>query len=226
MLEAGAQLVYEAFGAPAEADWAPVAHIKLADVAERASAMADDPSLSTGAIYPIWSDQNEFRRELVLHLLDPSEDRNRDMWETFTDLLTAAERPKLITGMVDLIARTGLETAKQSPYFLFYYIAACYSGDPTIATLARDYAEAEAEKITPFYRAGLLAYGRRLRSDVTATDLSRALTALYDGVVLAARSGVGGTSDSSMPLTELLIEASTAILLSFSEPLDATLQET
>ena len=221
MLDAGAQLVYEAFRAPAAADWAPVAHVRLTDVAARASRIANARTpITTGAIYPIWEDQDAFRRDLILHLLSPQQVRNADFWTDFTDLLTSEERPRTIEETTELIAKLDFAEVVADPYYYLLYVVIPYCDDPVIGNATREYIQAEQEYLLQFYRFGLMAYGRRIRPSLTEADVSRALAALFDGIVLSHLANPDQVGYDGLALPDLLAEAATAILLAFSEPIE------
>ena len=222
MLEAGAQLVYEAFGAPADADWAPLAHVRLTDVAARASDIAEaETPITTGAIYPIWTDQNEYRRDLILHLLSPQQVRNQEFWAEFTDLLTSPDRPETIEETTELIAKLDFAAVVADPYYFLLYAVIPYCDDPVIGEATRKYVLAEQTDLLRFYRFGLMAFGRKIKPNFTEADVSRSLSALFDGMVLAHLSNPDQDGYDGLDLPDLLTQAATAILLAFSEPIDS-----
>ena len=221
MLEAGAQLVYEAFDAPQAADWAPVAHVRLTDVAARASEITGDGNITTGAIYPVWADQNAYRRDLILHLLSPQQVRNQDMWGQFAALLMSDDRPERVEQLAGLIAKVNFEAVTTDPYYSVMYVLMPYCGDDVLRHALQEYIRAEQGDLSQFYRFGLLAYGRRLRNGLTEEDLARALAALFDGLVLAKLSGRDQVEHQGLELADLLAESVNAIVISFSEPIDS-----
>ncbi|MGI9601740.1 MAG: hypothetical protein ACR2QE_07640 [Acidimicrobiales bacterium] len=221
MLEAGAELVYEAFDSPGAADWAPVAHVRLTDVASRASTISPgSATITTGAIYPIWEDQNAYRHDLILHLLSPSLVRTDNFWASFTELLSSPDRPPTIEGMVELIAHLNFATVTSDPFYYLLYAVIPYCGDERIREAVRKYITAEQGKLLQFYRFGLLSYGRRLRDEYEDEDVARALSALFDGLALSHRAGRDMGKHSGMQLPDLLAASASAILIAFSEPIN------
>ena len=168
LLEAGRQVAHEA---PVGE---PLANIRLSDVATRAD-------VTIGAFYHYWPTQDDYRLDLLRHLLEPDRfDTWRDAGEVVAPLIDAG------------VALT--EVIRQATGHNFEALCDLPDQRVSMALWAQD----EAESISllqsmytaldrswaDLYAAVLARYGREPRPPFNIEDLALALTALADGMLV------------------------------------------
>ena len=161
-LEVGARIAAEFDAATAASR--PIdalANVKVADVARRAG-------VTKGALYHIWGSQEEYRRDLLAHLLELERQTG------FEDIRRVMDSVKPGTGtaeLMDRLAQFSFDRLKDDPacYARFSFVA--YAGQPEVRELLspgnRDFED--------YYRVYLHGTGRRLRGPITL-DLLRTVT--------------------------------------------------
>jgi AcrR family transcriptional regulator len=161
-LEVGAELAAE-FDAAKAAD-GPIdalANIRVADVARRAG-------VTKGALYHIWDSQEDYRRDLLAHLLEVERQAGFD---DIRQVLDTVEPGTDDAEVMDRMAQFSYDRLKDDPacFARFSYIA--YAAHPEIRALLspgnRDFIE--------YYEGYLRANGRRMRPPYTI-DMLRTIT--------------------------------------------------
>lgn len=229
MLRAGADLVF-AF-AEGDGDDVPasvLAHIRMTDVASRATAL--DPAsggVTTGSLYQLWPSQAEFQAELLFHLIDlaavPAGDRPVQQG---IELLAAGRDPLAVLAQaVDLDFRLTHE-APETYIDLASYIAANH---PKVRAALRSSYLTVSERGRAFYELLMRIHGRRIVAPFTVDTLSTAIVACVEGFILRHRVDPGAvpetlqaTIDGTPVSGSIVALTAIGIYLSMTEPLSAT----
>ena len=152
----------------------PLASIRLPEVADRAG-------VTIGAFYHYWASQDDYRLDLLRHLLEP---------ERFD---TSATAGAVVTPLVDAgVALT--EIIRQATSRNFEALCALPDQRVAMALWAQDEAEsirllrsmyrALDQRWADLYAGVLRAYAREARPPFDITEVSLVLTALADGLLV------------------------------------------
>lgn len=153
--------------------------LRPVEVARRA-----DPPRTTGAFYNIWPAQDDFRQDLLDHLL--AMDRFGADVATVQALADQLQRPELdLDETVRLASTINFEGNKSDPAFLLqmaFWVR--HPIDPDMRDrLRRLYAELMGAAV-PLYTAILGRTGRRMRPPFTVEQLAVSLIAFSEGLTL------------------------------------------
>jgi AcrR family transcriptional regulator len=211
-LDIGAALVAESSLAGADAGLA-LAHVKIADVAERAG-------VTKGALYHIWDSQEAYWRDLLQHLMDGNRLFGARQVEDIASRLAAASatRPTLRE-----YANALFDSMSQDPAFFARISLFSYLHDEAVrSNLDADFV-ATLDRIAPALEAALDDMGRRLRPGSTITEFTVAVAALLEGLCLQYRISPERTPD--VPLRgdarwTLFAASAEALLYAYTEPTD------
>jgi hypothetical protein len=153
--------------------------LKPVEVARRA-----DPPRTTGAFYNIWPAQEDFRRDLLQHLL--SLERFGADQETLRALAGLLEQPEFdLDETVRLASTINFEGNKADPAFLLQMaLWTRHRSDPEVdERLRRLYADLVGSAV-PTYQAILERTGLRVKEPFTVELVATALIALSEGLTL------------------------------------------
>jgi len=212
-LDIGAALVAESSLGGADAGLA-LAHVKIADVAERAG-------VTKGALYHIWDSQEAYWRDLLQHLMDGNRLFGASQVEDIADRLAAASitRPTLRE-----YANALFDSMSQDPAFFARISLFSYLHDEAVrANLDAEFV-ATLDSIAPALESALGDMHRRMRDGSTITDFAVAVAALLEGLCLQYRISPERTPD--VPLRgdarwTLFAASAEALLYAYTEPTDA-----
>jgi AcrR family transcriptional regulator len=211
-LDIGAALVAESAGVsdPGLA----LAHVKLADVADRAG-------VTKGALYHIWPSQEAFWRDLLSHLIENNELFGADELTEIGEELAAA------SGTTPTLRDYGnalFDSLSSDPAFFARVSLFSYLDDDTVrAELDRSF-RASVERVLPMLETSIAVMGRRLVPGATLWDFSVAIAALLEGLCLQFRISPERTPDIPLPegaRWSLFSAAAEALLVGYTEPLEA-----
>ncbi len=179
-LQVGADLVAEfdlanAKQVPLDA----LANIKVADVARRAG-------VTKGALYHIWESQEEYRRDLLRHLLELEQQAGiRDTAE-----FLAEQPPGLtVTESMSRLADFAFDRLKDDPRMLARFSFYNYADDPEVNELLSQ----GAGGFVPYYEQYLKAARRRVREPYTLRQLIISTNAYFFGMIIRHRTSPGSS---------------------------------
>ena len=185
---------------------AGVQHIRLQEVLRTVG-------LTTGAAYRIWSDQDEFHRDLAVDLM-------RVRFSTPTASATAAIADVVENGgsfddVVRAGARDHVEYAAQfhrvpesrdaHVFITALALRTASASSPELRTAAAARHEESIDAFCRFYSELMVRFGRRMRRPFTVRDLAEAMAALGEGFAVRAAEGLEhpvvrvGDGDESYP---------------------------
>jgi AcrR family transcriptional regulator len=151
-----------------------LANVKVAEVARRAG-------VTKGALYHIWDSQEEYRRDLLEHLLQVEQQQAvRDVVEALRDVEPGQETVDVVHQLVDFAYQRLKDDPRTLARFSFYN----YAGDPEVNRLL----SLGAASFGPYWDNYLAAAGRRVREPFTLEHLVTTTAAYFDGMVLRHRA--------------------------------------
>ncbi len=151
-----------------------LANVKVADVAVRAG-------VTKGALYHIWESQEEYRRDLLAHLLELEEQAGiRDTQE----VLAQIQPGEPIASIVRRLSQFAFDRLKDDPKMVARFSFYNYADDPEVKRLLSH----GAASFVPFYESYLEGAGRRLKAPFTIDHLITVTTSLFYGMILRYRT--------------------------------------
>lgn len=166
---------------------AGVAHIRLQEVVRRAQ-------LTTGAAYRLWSDQDDFHRDLAVaftrwrfdapvaetrRIMDGLEMATAGSWNEMVRLAAAAH-----------VGSIGDDSPSRRQFLITLALRASAQGSED---LTRASVERHRESVADFeeiYAALMKAHGYRMRSPLTVADFAVAVAALGEGFAVQTIQGI------------------------------------
>ncbi len=212
-LDLGAALVAEsAMAGGADAGLA-LAHVKLADVADRAG-------VTKGALYHIWPSQESFWHDLLVHLIDTNQLFGADQLAAVgTDLAAAIGTTPTLREYGNAL----FDALSNDPAFFARISLFSYLDDESVRDELDRSFRASVERVMPVLEASVAAMGRTVVDGASLWDFAVAIAALLDGLCLQYRISPDRTPD--VPLADgarwtLFAAAAEALLFGFTQPLD------
>ena len=187
LLDTAATLVMEQLVASGEVGNL-LAAVRVTDVLAAINEQAGpgEFSMTTGAVYQIWSSQEAFQTDLLGHVMYQA--ANRDIGD-FRDQITAAMRAGQSFDEAVLLAGETLLTSHGGAPEISLAIGLAALASPQRVRAAEEESNADYLRELGDLLLELLGYGRReLASGFDARDLVWAVEALADGVDLRMRS--------------------------------------
>ncbi len=211
-LDLGAALVAESAMAGGSDPGLALAHVKLADVADRAG-------VTKGALYHIWPSQEAFWHDLLVHLIETNQLFGADQLAAIgTDLAAAIGTTPTLREYGNAL----FDSLSNDPAYFARISLFSYLDDASVrAELDRSF-RASVGRITPVLEASITAMGRQLLDGTTIWDFAVAIAALLDGLCLQFRISPDRTPD--VPLADgarwtLFAAAAEALLMGYTSPL-------
>jgi len=196
MLRAATELVCEGIDDASDgAISAALAHVQLTEVATRATRIVragfradeldhDRASITTGAIYQVWSTQGEFQADLLFHIaeLDAAFGPVIDEVTAIVNAAVADGQPLQET--LAAMIRRSFEHTRESAIFyasLGFYLR---SGNARVRQVLAHGDEEFMAVIRPVWQALIDAYDLRMRAPYTLDDLVISIGAMLEGFAL------------------------------------------
>lgn len=208
---------------------AALAHIRLTDVAAKATELAREESgqtdslpITTGAIYQVWPSQADFQADLLFHIADVDAVVTPDAESVEEQLrrARAEQTPPAETIRASIEESFAATTSSATTYIVFSFYALAHN--PRVrAALKRSYDEFAAE-VDRRWQALLASFGLRVRAPYTIDDLATAITATLEGFAMRSRVDPERLRDPfGEPGWSLVSRTVTAIFTQFTEPVPA-----
>lgn len=211
-LATGAALVAEAATVTPPDPGLALAHVKVADVAERAG-------VTKGALYHLWPSQEDYWHDLLLYLFE--NDR------LLSEASMAAEATRLREGVaaeqpLDLVdhANRMFDLVKDDPAFLVRLGIYAYLYDEEIRSRLDEEYRSGLGLLTEFLTWGLDRIGLRVRPGISAEQFAASVITLLQGTILEYRIHPDRTPDLEIAGRRVTLFAAGAIALTeaFTEP--------
>lgn len=211
-LDVGAAIVAESRASGATDPGLALAHVKLADVAERAG-------VTKGALYHLWPSQEAYWRDLLEHLLSTNRLFGADRLATMSaELIAARGEPQTLREWANEL----FDTVRADPAFFARVSLFAYLDDEEVRSTLDLEARAAIDRLQPVLASAVEDMGRRPRSEGALRDLTVELAALLEGLSLKYRVDPDRTPDLP-PLRgrrlTLFAAAADALLQAFTEPI-------
>ena len=173
---------------------AGVQHIRLQDVLRRAG-------LTTGAAYRLWSDQEDYQRDLAVAMVQLRLSGPADYVRAAVDDLIAAGAPgnDVIRAGADAHVRTTFAdaaaddpaTALDAQQFLVSLALRTTARTwPELRDAANERHRESIAAFAEFYAYLMEAYGLRMKTPLTITDFTEAMAAMGEGFAIRALEGL------------------------------------
>lgn len=173
---------------------AGVQHIRLQDVLRRAG-------LTTGAAYRLWSDQEDYQRDLAVAMVQLRLSGPADYVRAAVDDLIAAGAPgnDVIRAAADAHVRTTFAdadaddpaTALDAQQFLVSLALRTTARTwPELRDAANERHRESIAAFAEFYAYLMEAYGLRMKTPLTITDFTEAMAAMGEGFAIRALEGL------------------------------------
>lgn len=191
MLEVGQKLLFERLTAQREdADGAPLAFIRVSDVAREATKLVAEREagptspVTTGSIYQLWPSQNDYQAELVRHLIqETTSPASPLMKDLLLDLIADGANLGVI---FDRLLELSFSVNDTDAFFVrlgFLQHSATASIAEALRTDAEDYIQAQK----PILEAILSYSRRRIRAPYSMDQVVLAIEAIVSGFLMHHR---------------------------------------
>jgi len=188
-----------------------LAHVKLADVAERAG-------VTKGALYHLWPSQEAYWSDLLHHLMDTTRLVGADKLATVAaELAAATDGDPSLRGFANAL----FDSLSSDPAFFARISLFSYLDDEFVRGCLDEEFRTAIERTTPVLADAVEAMGRRPRSAGALTEMAVAISALLEGLCLQYRLDPSRTPD--LPdrrgrRWSLFAAGAGALLMAFTEP--------
>ncbi len=209
-LDVGAELVAETALAGGADPGLALAHVKLADVAERAG-------VTKGALYHLWPSQEAFWKDLLHHLLGEQRLFGANAIAAVAERFTPIEDGRAaLRSFGNLL----FDATRDDPTFFTRIALFSYLHDETVrAALDTEFRDS-IHLVLPQVEAALEQMGRRMRDGVTVWDFAVSVGALLEGLCLQYRIDPSRTPDLDLDdgaRWSLFAAGADGLLLAFTE---------
>lgn len=218
-LDIGAALVAESSLSGGADPGLALAHVKLADVADRAG-------VTKGALYHIWPSQEAFWRDLLQHLLDTNSlFGSEQLAAVGTELAEASSTQPTLR----VYSNALFDSLASDPTFFARISLFSYLQDDAVRTSLDDDFRQSVELALPVLRDAIATMGRTVADDESLWALAVSVSALLEGLCLQRQIDPERTPD--LPIGRagdrwsLFAAASEALLLAYTEPADSDSDE-
>lgn len=222
MLRAGVEIAVDyATEASDEAVSAVMAHIRLTDVAERASQLEiadgnDAPPITTGSLYQHWASQPEFQTDLLLHVIGlasfPGADESLPVAMRLIADGATVEEALARSGQHDFVI------TRDKPLTYVELSAYAVAANPRVKSALSESFRHFDERIIGLYELSLRLAGRRMKAPHEVAHLAWTIGAAIDGFVVRHRACPETVPDDLGDGLGLVAHSVLAIWNSFTEP--------
>ncbi len=208
-LAIGAQIVAEFSASEARAATVDaLAHVKVADVADRAG-------VTKGAVYHVWPSQEAYRKDLLERLLEQNRQAGiREMREVLRHEELRGDPRSIMLRHADFV----FDALKDDPAFFARFSFFIYASNPEVSELLARGDDAVIADFGRFLEQYLELIGRQIRPPFSIPMLLVTINALFQGLCLRYRSSpelVENGSDRDGP--GMYARGLESLLLHFSE---------
>jgi hypothetical protein len=163
-----------------------LAHIRLTDVAARASEIAGPgSSITTGAIYQLWPSQGAFQADLLLHAIsDASHPAGDSTIELGLKALSNGATPQ--QALVRAI-NNDYTVARENPAVWVDFSSYLVANHPRVRDALKASYTNLADSMEGFYELILRLDGRELLPGIEIINFSASITAVVEGFILRHR---------------------------------------
>jgi len=229
MLDAGERVLRRLLHDPTDdAAGAPLAHVRLTDVAREATAIlvergeAPTGSVTTGSIYQLWASQNAYQADLVRHVITSTTFPEAPQLQAVMLELFAAG--STLADVIDRLSDVSFRSNATETFFARLGFLQ-YAAIPSIGEALRDNVHLFDELDRPIFDAILVYTRRRIRPPFTLKDLWVTVEALIAGFLVrqrvdpdALRWSVG--TDGHGAGRSVLSHAVEGVFLALTDPVD------
>ena len=192
MLRAAVDLIRErAWASGDEVLAAALAHLRLTQVAERATAIvreqtgdAGATAITTGAIYQQWPSQAEFQIDLLFHIADVQAALVPGLAESVAQFRLAESEDLPLETLLMRLMEEVHRHYREDPLFRVELSFLLGAGDDRLRAAIAHRQAAFYEEADQAWQALLDTYGRRMRQQFAIRDLTRAIAAQVVGSVV------------------------------------------
>jgi hypothetical protein len=192
MLRAAVDLIRErALASGDEVLAAALAHLRLTQVAERATAIvreqtgdAGATAITTGAIYQQWPSQAEFQIDLLFHIADVQAALVPGLAESVAQFRLAESEDLPLETLLMRLMEEVHRHYREDPLFRVELSFLLGAGDDRLRAAIAHRQAAFYEEADQAWQALLDTYGRRMRQQFAIRDLTRAIAAQVVGSVV------------------------------------------
>lgn len=210
-LDLGAEMVAES-AEPGESDpGLALAHVKLADVADRAG-------VTKGALYHLWPSQEAYWHDLLEYLLESNQffgsDRVARVGDELARVLGAAPTMRDYSNAM-------FDTLSTDPGFFVRISLFSYLGDERVSSELDRTFRASVQLVLPVLEKAVASMDRRLVEGSTVWDFAVAVSSLLEGLCLRRHVSPDRTPDLLMDGEDrwsLFAAAAEALLFGYTEP--------
>lgn len=215
MLDAGAQLVLRSFLQDDIQDARPLAHIRVQDVVRQVSE-SEGVATTTGALYNIWESQQEYQRDLMVHILREAADPAAEPLLRMAGELFAQRLP--IDEINSRLADESLRLDAESQIGRAARAFAAFTPSPGIVQAVRSAHDSRLETGRVLYSMLLKYAGLRVREPYSLDQLITVIGVLGDGLG-PAREIVPDLFEVPDGSESLFAMSASAIFYRFCEPI-------
>jgi hypothetical protein len=192
MLGAAVDLIRErAQAAGDEVLAAALAHLRLTQVAERATSMLRErtgdqqaKAITTGAIYQQWPSQTDFQIDLLFHIADQQARLVPGLAESLARFREAEAEAQPVEVLLIRLMEEVLRHYREDPLFRVELGFLVGAGDPRLHAAIAHRQSTFYDDADAAWGALLDTYGRSMREPFTVRDLTRAMAAQIVGSVV------------------------------------------
>lgn len=213
-LDLGAQIVGESASTGRSDPGLALAHVKLADVADRAG-------VTKGALYHLWPSQESFWHDLLEHLIETNQFFGADR---VTAVQAEFEDPARPTPPLREFANALFDSVCSDPAFFARISLFSYLDDDRVCSeLDRSFRES-IDVVLPAIEQTITAMGRQMVAGATLWDVAVAIGALLEGLCLQYRVDPARAADLTRggERWTLFAAAADALIHGYTVPIDET----
>jgi AcrR family transcriptional regulator len=227
MLEAGERVLQRRLrDSSDEVAGAPLAHIRLTDVAREATAIVAERgngftgAVTTGSIYQLWPSQAAFQAELVRHVITATTfPEAQQLLEMLLELFASGST---LSEIIDRLSLVSFESNDSDAFYARLGFLQ-YAAVPSIKDALHDNVHLFDELDRPIFEAILTYTRRRVRKPFVLKDLWVSIEALVAGYLIRHRVDPDSLRWSMSPGGRSVLSCAVeGAFLAFTEPIEGS----